>query len=85
MLLFVVTPCLVLAVQPCKEWIPIKKKVNERHDHMKDKIYNVNLFRISTGKSSMQNPNIQSNNKFKVEVVLNNTLTIVMADTGSCD
>ena len=26
MLLFLVTPCLVLAVQPCMEWIPIKKK-----------------------------------------------------------
>ena len=25
-LLFLVTPCLVVAVQPCMEWIPIKKK-----------------------------------------------------------
>ena len=24
--LFLVTPCLVVAVQPCMEWIPIKKK-----------------------------------------------------------
>ena len=26
MFLFLVTPCLVVAVQPCVEWIPIKKK-----------------------------------------------------------
>ena len=26
MLLFLVTPCLVVAVQPCIEWIPIRKK-----------------------------------------------------------
>ena len=27
-LLFLVTPCLVVAVQPWREWIPIKKKPN---------------------------------------------------------
>ena len=32
MLLFLVTPCLVVAVQPCKEWIPIKK-TKLRFDH----------------------------------------------------
>ena len=28
MLFFLVPPCLVVAVQPCMEWIPIKKKEN---------------------------------------------------------
>ena len=28
-LLFLVTLCLVVAVQPCKEWIPIRKKINQ--------------------------------------------------------
>ena len=27
MFLFLVTPCLVVAVQPCMEWIPILKKI----------------------------------------------------------
>ena len=27
MFLFLVTPCLVVALQPCMEWIPIKKKL----------------------------------------------------------
>ena len=34
-LLFLVTPCLIVAVQPCMEWIPIEKKLfhyeNSRH------------------------------------------------------
>ena len=53
---------------------------------MKDteyKIHNVNLFRISTTNSTAQNPKTQSNNEFKVEVTVNNTLATVMADTGA--
>ena len=26
MLLFIVTPCLIVVVQPCKEWIPVEKR-----------------------------------------------------------
>ena len=29
-LLFLVTPCLIVAVQPCMEWIPIKRKKKEK-------------------------------------------------------
>ena len=53
---------------------------------MKDidyKIHNVNLFRTSTTNSTAQNPKTQSNNEFKVEVIVNNTLATVKADTGA--
>ena len=39
MFLFLVTPCLVVAVQPCMEWIPLKK----------NKIKKFHLCRISLG------------------------------------
>ena len=42
--LFLVTPCLVVAVQPCMEWIPIKKK------NTKDEIQNSNLETIQLTK-----------------------------------
>ena len=29
-LLFLVTPCLIVAVQPCMEWIPIKRKKKKK-------------------------------------------------------
>ena len=48
---------------------------------IEDKIYNVNRFRISTTNSTAKNPKANSNNDFKVEVIVNNTLTKVMAYT----
>ena len=30
MLLFLVTPCHVVAIQPCMEWIPIKQKTKKK-------------------------------------------------------
>ena len=39
-LLFLVTPCLIVAVQPCMEWIPIKKTIL-----MWNVIYKANLIR----------------------------------------
>ena len=50
---------------------------------IEDKICNVYLFRISTAKSTAQNPKTHSNNEFKVEAIVNNTLTLVLADTGA--
>ena len=49
---------------------------------MKDihgKVYNVNLFRITT-QNVLKN---QCNEDFAVEVVVNNTLATVIADTGA--
>ena len=48
---------------------------------IEDKICNVNRFRISTANSTAKNPKANSNNDFKVEVIVNNTLTKVMAYT----
>ena len=51
---------------------------------MKDthkKVYNVNLFRITTQNVLKS----QYNGDFKVEVVVNNTLATVIADTGAKD
>ena len=46
-------------------------------------MYNVNLSRISTAIPTAQNLKTHSNNEFKVEVIVNNTLLTVMADTGA--
>ena len=39
MLLFLVAPCLVVAVQPCMEWIPILKKINFQFRFLKMKFF----------------------------------------------
>ena len=44
-----------------------------------EKVYNVNLFRVTT-QNALKN---QYNGDFEVEVVVNNTLTTVIADTGA--
>ena len=44
-----------------------------------EEVYNVNLFRITT-QNVLKN---QYNGDFKVEVVVNNTLATVIADTGT--
>ena len=55
------------------------------HDmkNVEDKIYNINLFRISTANLTSQNSKTHNNNEFKVEVIGNSTLTTVIADTGA--
>ena len=45
-------------------------------------MYNVNLSRISIAIPTAQNLKTHSNNEFKVDVIVNNTLLTVMADTG---
>ena len=45
-LLFLVTPCLVVAVQPCREWIPIKKG---RFIEMQSNLSRKKLHRIDQG------------------------------------
>ena len=44
-----------------------------------DEIYNINLFRITTS----SNRSNQYNGNFKVEVIVNNSLAKVIADTGA--
>ena len=39
--------------------------------------------RISAANLTSQNSKTHSNNKFKVDVIVNNTLTTVMADIGA--
>ena len=56
---------------------------NDDMKYIEDKMYNVNLFRIFTAISTTQNSKAHSNNEFKVEVIVNNTLITAMADTGA--
>ena len=37
MLLFLATPCLVVAVQPCMEWIPIHTQKQQQQQQQKNK------------------------------------------------
>ena len=73
----------------CKSTADIKKADEDRqmpNDDMKDtevKIDNVNLFRISTANLTSKNSKTHNNDEFKVEVIVNNTLTTVIADTGA--
>ena len=41
MLLFLVTPCLVVAVQPCMEQIPIKKKQKQKQKKTKNVVVKI--------------------------------------------
>ena len=62
MLPFLVTPCLVVAVQPCMERIPIKKKkkkkkIPKEYDHCKKvvkKYFNKNLIMSAKDKERFQ-------------------------------
>ena len=73
----------------CKSTAEIKKVDEDRqmpNDDMKDvedKVYNVNLFRISTANLTSPNSKTHNNNEFKVEVIVNNTLRTVIPDTGA--
>ena len=73
----------------CKSTAEIKKVDEDRqmpNDDMKDvedKVYNVNLFRISRANLTSQNSKTHNNNEFKVEVIVNNTLRTVIPDTGA--
>ena len=49
MLLFLVTPCLVVAVQPCVEWIPIKKK--RKKDHIQLPLLTPNIMTLEKATS----------------------------------
>ena len=72
-----------------KSTAEIKKVDEDRqmpNDDMKDvedKVYNVNLFRISRANLTSQNSKTHNNNEFKVEVIVNNTLRTVIPDTGA--
>ena len=47
MLVFLVTPCLVVTAQPCMEWIPMKKK-SEFYYCNKFSVYNLSCVDLST-------------------------------------
>ena len=73
----------------CKSTAETKKVDEDRqmpNDDMKDiedKIYNINIFRISTSTLTSQNSKTHNNSKFKMEVIMNNTLATVTGETGA--
>ena len=71
MLLFLVTTCLVVAVQPCMEWIPIKKIPSKKGNQPSfsfyienvmlgcwDDKYSLNLSALSGEENSINMPSI---------------------------
>ena len=73
----------------CKSAAEIKKADEDRQlpnydmKNIEDKIYNVNLSRISSANLTSRNSKTYNNSEFKVEVIVNNTLTTLIADTGA--
>lgn len=63
----------------CKSTKDVKKLDEENEEEDSEKIYNVNLFRVTTQNMFKG----QSNSDFKIEVIVNNALGTVIADTGA--
>ena len=73
MLFFLVTPCLVVAVQPCMGWIPIKKKKNDKHINQSYCSYNfVTLHNIQhiIGNRPLKGPTLGSADKYTTLLLL---------------
>ena len=61
-----------------------ESKCKEQSDE--EEAYNINLFRIKTSEHSVKpkmSSHIPNKQDFKVQVVINNTLDVVVADTGA--